>query len=1261
MFTSLFQRLTSKNRATRRRQASQRRLRLERLDKRELLAGDINAISGTTYDDLTGDGLTADDPRLAGIQVRLYRDGGDGVLGGDDVVIDTVTTDASGNYLFDDLAVGRYYVEQLNAPAGMLIPDVVAVDVARHTTQVIDGFDITPVNLLVDAGSSTATSNEAAPEAVGGRRKIELTYDTGPSSVSIEVNTLNQRLAMNSDNESRGHAVLRYDGDGSGLALNPTGLGSINLDDGSIKSGLLLQVFRNLDVVGQTYSLVIYSDADHYSVVDRLFDPTIINANYDEFVPFTAFSTGTGAAGPADFSNVGAIELYVENVADQNIRVSLFEAIAPSIHSTDLQNLQDSADLAVSKTLIDTVTNADGSRTATFQVDVTNHGVMDAAGVQVTDSFPAGMSYLSTGTVGNPGLPAGVVQNVTTVGSQTTFDLGDLGNGQSVSFLVITTIAAGTSGDLENTVTVTSERADNNPDNNTDTEIVAAPKTELSIDKSLEDANGQPIDGTVATGDTIVYRLVAHNGGPDDASGVTVVDTLPAGVTFVSATLEGSESGVSYDATSRTVTANVGGLANGGQAVILIRVKVDSNAASQLVNEAEIANQPNTDTDLSNNRDEVTVGVDRVVDLAISKQLAAGQTPSYGGVVTYQITVSNLSSSPGDARGFTVTDVLPAGLSYVAGSFAAGTSGVTIDASGQNLTFAGVPLEIGDSVTFTFDVNVAQEAAASLVNTANVAPINDGQLVDIDRDLSNNQDDVSIDPARAIDLVVGKDDGIDEGDFATPGQPIVYTITVTNNGVSDATNVNVTDTLPSGVVATSITIDGANVTDNNPDQGILSFVIPTVAAGETVTVLVGANIGAALTGSITNTVTISASGDPEEGNTASVTTALQPDLDVRIDKSGPASAIPGGPAITYTLTVTNDGPSAAAGAVVTDSLPAGLTLQSITQSGTAVTNTGSGNDIEFTIAQLSPGESNALTYTIVATIDPAATAELVNTATVTTPGDNDPSNNTSEAVTTTLTPEADLGVTKSVSAAQAQPGDQLTYTIVVTNHGLSTAQGVTLVDVLPSGVTFVSGTGPGGTALTASGQNVNRDIGTLAPGDSQTFTILATVDEGTSGTLTNQVTVATTTSEGNDTNPNTASASTTATIPDPNNAGLSGRVFVDHNNDGLFDPATDRLLGGVTVQLLDAGTSTIVASTTTDTDGQWAFANLAAGSYDVRVIRPAGLTDGMEHPGDGRPVSNLGDSTIPGLTLAQGQTIGENDFGLIEALSKRRFIASAYR
>jgi hypothetical protein len=80
-----------------------------------------------------------------------------------------------------------------------------------------------------------------------------------------------------------------------------------------------------------------------------------------------------------------------------------------------------------------------------------------------------------------------------------------------------------------------------------------------------------------------------------------------------------------------------------------------------------------------------------------------------------------------------------------------------------------------------------------------------------------------------------------------------------------------------------------------------------------------------------------------------------------------------------------------------------------------------------------------VTFNLTGTINPAATGTIVNTATVTVPvgvTETNPANNTSTD-TDTLTPQADLGITKSDGHAAAQPGQAITYTIVVSNPGPS--------------------------------------------------------------------------------------------------------------------------------------------------------------------------------------------------------------------------------
>ncbi|TVQ00596.1 MAG: DUF11 domain-containing protein [Planctomycetaceae bacterium] len=1426
MFKSWLQKWTETPRSKRRPRARRRTLRLEKLDKREVLAGNLGAIAGTAFIDLLNDGLTADDPRLGGAEVRLWRDGGDGVFGGpdvagDDLLVDIVMTGAlegsnPGEYLFNGLTSGLYFVEQLAGPAtqGYLIPDPVAINVIAEgqTVRTIDSFSQTNLTLEVTAGDPLVTSIAEAPDAVGGIRKAELTYTQGPSTVQAFVDNVTERLGLSSAFASFGTLVLRYDGDDSTIDLVPDGLGGENLSNGDPNAGILIEVFQNLFVDDQTYSLAVYSDATNFSTIEVPFREELVGTIYREIIPFANFVTAGGEG--ADFESVGAIELIVSNTADQNIRITIFDSRETRFETVDLatrgvtlgnqifldanndgifdpltetgisdvpvelyrldsidavvdpltqtpiatttsdvdgnyqftglpsgfyaavvpatafatgealagffssqpdppsagaaakiDNDDDGrvvpgqafvitetfelevgeepagdglvnntvdfgflaiADLGIEKELVSLADGTDVDFVATFEIMVINNGTLDSTGVTVIDTVPEGLVFRSIGSIEDPSVaPEGVV-NTTVDGDTVTFQLIDLPAGESTGFVVMFDIAGGQFGERVNRATVSSDQADLVPDNNTAEATVLLRESDLEIVKSVETLTGEPIPpSAVLTGDEIIYRLVVTNNGPDAATGVTVVDTLPIDVTFIEATIVGQADGegISFDAGTRQVTASLGTLEDAATATVLILVSVNPGAAGAVTNSATVSASPQTDPDLDNNTSEAGTAIARAVDLAIDKSLADGSVVEFGGTASFVITVTNVAGSPGNARGFTVTDVLPEGLTYLAGSFDSLGSDVEISVDGSTLTFTGVPLAVAESVSFRFDASVAQSAAASIINTATVTPFVGDGVQDADVNSANDQDSETVIPIRSVDLVVTKTDGIAAGGSHVPGTPLTYSITITNTGVSDAVDVNVVDILPAGVVATSITIAGEQVVDNDPDQGRLNFVIPLVPTGQenAVTVQVSTQVGGALTGSITNTVTISGGGvnDPPAGNEATVTTTLSPDFDVTLSKTVPETpVVPGQGTIAYTIVVSNSGPSVANAVTLNDTLPAGLQLQSITLDGTEVPNQGTGNNVQLVFPTLLPGTAGARTVVITAAVTAAATGPLVNEATVEAIGDRDTENNSSSA-TVPLTPEANFEVEKRVSAANAAPGTELTYTIDVINNGPSNAAGVTLIDVLPAGVTFVSGSGPNGNGsqLTADGQTVEVEIGVLAPGVSQTYTIVARINDGFSGNLENIASVTATTPQGDESNPSSLPAVTQVAAVDPNTSVINGRAFIDRNGDGLFNNG-DVGVAGLTVRLLTAGTGDVVQTTTTDALGNYRFQNLPEGTYDIELELPPGLESGLESLNGGTP-AELGDGKIPGVAVGQADLSASNTFALIARPSKRDTLASA--
>ena len=245
-------------------------------------------------------------------------------------------------------------------------------------------------------------------------------------------------------------------------------------------------------------------------------------------------------------------------------------------------------------------------------------------------------------------------------------------------------------------------------------------------------------------------------------------------------------------------------------------------------------------------------------------------------------------------------------------------------------------------------------------------------------------------------------------------------------------------------------------------------------------------------GTVTNTASVTASDQPDPDptdNTSSVTLTTQTIADLAITKTLTGSAVPGR-ATTYSIVVTNTGPSPVTAASVTDLFPVALVAPAWTctadPGSSCAAASGTGN--LATTVTLEAGDR--ATFTVTGLIAANATGLLVNTATVTAPAgavDPDPANNTATS-SVTLTPSADLHITKE-GPLNAVAGTNVVYTITVTNAGPSDATGVTLADPTPPGLTFVANAGDCTTAFPC-------DLGTLPRAATRTITATFAIPAG---------------------------------------------------------------------------------------------------------------------------------------------------------------------
>ena len=229
-----------------------------------------------------------------------------------------------------------------------------------------------------------------------------------------------------------------------------------------------------------------------------------------------------------------------------------------------------------------------------------------------------------------------------------------------------------------------------------------------------------------------------------------------------------------------------------------------------------------------------------------------------------------------------------------------------------------------------------------------------------------------------------------------PGDPITYTIIVTNSGPVNVTGASVSDTFPSeltGATYTASQTGGASGFTAN-GSGDINDTAVIMPAGSQITYTVQATIVAAATGTLSNTATVSAPAgliDPDNNNNTA-TDDIQFNADLAITKTHNETDVGPGDPITYTIVVTNSGPANVTGASVSDTFPSELTGATYTASQTGgasgFTAIGSG-DINDTVNM--PAGSQ-ITYTVQATIVAAATGTLSNTATVSAAGLIDPDN-----------------------------------------------------------------------------------------------------------------------------------------------------------------------------------------------------------------------------------------------------------------------------
>ena len=778
-------------------------------------------------------------------------------------------------------------------------------------------------------------------------------------------------------------------------------------------------------------------------------------------------------------------------------------------------------------------------------------------------------------------------------------------------------------------------------------EFCVTPPANLAFQKTADKSS---VTGGVQT--AIQYTLAFSNTGQTKATGVEIVDTLPAGVSFVSSTLNGAaitpaQAGqqLTFTGVRSSTDATPGEVSGGASGSLVIQATVDASATGALTNTASISstqtgpNAASTTTNVQGGSGTPQLGV----------QLSADRTVAApGDTVTYTVTLVNLGTAT--ANNVQLSNPLPLRSYY---TYGACSGGCVVGGNTAQWTLPSLPA--GGSASYTFTMLVG---TSGLNPGVTVVPDQASALATSLASVDSNTVNVSISGNPQL----GFTKQVSGPATPVPGQTLTYTLTVTNTGSAPATAVVVTDPIPSGLRYGGTSSASVGTASFDAVNNRMVFQVGNLASGATATLSFQATVQALAAGStpIVNTASVAAQNAPARTASATVTASAEPQLtltkqapaqvgypaatltqsaanttqlrvndtsQIALDQyvavggsvarvvdlspttltlASPVTATAGSvlqAAITYTLTYQNTGTANANGVTLTDTLPTGMSWIAAEPAASVA-----GNTVTWALGNLEPDASGSVQLVAL----PVGAGTYLNQASIQCATCGTP---VQASATTSV---GGLVVSKRTTTPTIAAGALADYVIEVRNTASTAIAGVAVTDVLPPGFQYESTI-----EVTNNGAPIVPTV-VPAPADTNLSWGTFTVQPGqvvavhfnaralaNAGTATYQNEAGATPANRTVAYDFLASPAEDVVVLGTDAGLISGVVFHDTDNNGVFDPAVDLPLQGVTVRFLDSG-NTPLYEEVTDAGGRYARV-VPLGSWSVQALTagvPAGLTLG---------------------------------------------------
>lgn len=535
-----------------------------------------------------------------------------------------------------------------------------------------------------------------------------------------------------------------------------------------------------------------------------------------------------------------------------------------------------------------------------------------------------------------------------------------------------------------------------------------------------------PATGIIGT--NYNYNINVKNTGSVSTVGkITVTDSLPSGLKFVTAT----GNGWNCSAVGQIVTCTTNNTLVVGSVSSVINLTVNPSS-SGLFNNIVSGVGGGDDTPTSSNTVTTSINEPATANLIILK--VGPSTVTVGNSFDYTLTVNNMGTATTNAGPIMVTDIIPVGLTFVTGN----GNGWSCTANGQTVTCTSNNIIIiNGSSNIVLTVNPT--LTGTVTNSASV--IGGGDVTSS----GSNTVITNINAGPTPNLIIIKSGPT----TATVGTNFTYTLTVNNTGnaVSNG-RITVIDIIPIGLSFVNSTGTGWSCSAIGQALTCISNNTIIVNGNNNITIVVNPlNVG-----TVTNNASVIGGGDNTSALSNDVVTNINaaPTPNLVISKLGPFTGIMGVD-YNYTLTINNTGTTNTNGLItVTDALPVGLNFianNSVGWSCSAVGQT-------VTCISSSAIIVNGLSL-ISLTVNPSQTGTYVNAATVMGGGDN--SSSVSNSVSTQInaaSPLPTISIVK-VGPSTGTVGVSYNYTLALANTGTVITNGlITVTDTLSQGLTF---------------------------------------------------------------------------------------------------------------------------------------------------------------------------------------------------------------